>query len=633
MLSHLSTTNKAAVLPRLHSSISATTKTFRDPLQTRGYRIVAHPQYYHRTCASHSDCSSPKKSKDVHILDRHRPNFNSTKTTSFASSALKQRQSQVGLKNLVNDSNLAAVYLARATSYTSYTAHPKSSNGYRAARAASRSISKYGVNSQRDSSSYQIPVKKFAGYKPQFSEFQPPSGVTGPPPPAPLPTEPYVTDSELYLDGRTLEEELSAYYKAVRHNEPDGSPEPAPCPIRQALKEYDLKAGPDIYNGFGYNEPDGKPPVQAKSQDDCLKEYEQKVHANGYKSVAWNEPDGLPQEKPSEIEGFLAEYEKKDANAYQSFGYNEPDGKPAPEPSSLEDALAEFDQNDANAYKPFGYNEPDGKAPEQPDQVNEALAEFDQKWEPKIQNDNFFFDEPYSPGPDQSATVAPVSTTKNVRAKQIFTLLDISNKEPLVIRKANSSTPKIGKGRRETAAEKDARRKKLEVEFAKSSVQFVEDIEAVTKDNHSRLVRKRMQELKGIDITTQGDNNLPGAKDVEETEHEALRLLKQCKELRKNIGSQLAGFDTAPSVTAAHTAQELPGTAVNTVTGGTKRFESDITTRREEDVFSGRESRWQKKERRQRKRGVFKRVFTAGLAGAGVFYAAGVVSEFFYQGW
>jgi hypothetical protein len=93
-----------------------------------------------------------------------------------------------------------------------------------------------------------IPVKTFKGYRSQFSQFTPPQvsqsieeKTTSPSAPAienATATDSVLSDSEMYLDGRSLEEELGIY-EPYRHNEPDGQPPLEADPVEEALKHFE----------------------------------------------------------------------------------------------------------------------------------------------------------------------------------------------------------------------------------------------------------------------------------------------------------------------------------------------------------------------------------------------------------
>lgn len=532
---------------------------------------------------------------------------------------------EVDLQKLKHDSNQAAVYIARSTTFTSYkpiSSEPRTPQSYIAERNASRRIPGFNPkkNKKSNDTEYTIPVKTFSGYRPQFDEFKPPMApvATGnllfnkpPGPPAPSGAATYVTDSELYLDGRTLEQELTPYYKPVKAYEPDGLPVDAVCPIQEALLEYDAKPNVD-YNGFGYNEPDGKPIEVPCSVEEGLNDYDQTAKYDGAKPFTFNEPDGLPAKPACEVESALDQYDQKATyDGAKPFTFNEPDGLPIEAVCEVESALNEYDlKKEANGYQPFGHNEPNGQPPQKVDSTRAALDEYDQKWEPKIENDNFFFDEDFRRELEEVARTAPIvgSKTDNVSAtKDEAALIGV-----VPIRKVASGSIK---SRKETPEERKARRAKLESDFEKSSTQFVKDIEAVRKTDKVRHSRKQLEEF----------------------EIEASVLLNQYHHLRGKIDArleELAEEDRKARFANGEKPVSTRGTALNETiqsAATTHPFKSGIDVRREKAVFSGRkgERRWKRK---QRQGGKVKSVLCGAAAGAGVFYAAGVVSEFFTTG-
>ena len=307
----------------------------------------------------------------------------------------KRATTEVDLQKLKHDSNKAAVYLARTTTFTTHGPkgyeQPRSFQGSIAERNASRRIPRNVPSNAQKDIDYTILVKKFGGYHPQFREFKPPSAPVGkesrnilfsklPPPPSSANSASYVTDSELYLDGRTLAEELNQYYEPVKHNEPDGSPIVAQCPIRQALLEYDAKKEAN-YNGFGYNEPDGKPPTRPCMVEDGLGEYDQTAKYDGATPFTFNEPDGLPIEPICEVETALSQYDSTATyDGAKPFTFNEPDGLPVEPSCEVEAALDSYDQKATyDGARPFTFNEPDGLPVEPVSEVETALKEYDAK--------------------------------------------------------------------------------------------------------------------------------------------------------------------------------------------------------------------------------------------------------------
>lgn len=634
LVSHFTSASKPSVLPRLHSSTKASTLSRaslkQSQQQIRTFRLAVKSSYYHRISSS--------SSRDIDILNRRLMlsrqagvPISFSRVAGIAGSVVCERKStvDVDLQKLKHDSNQAAVYLARTT-FTSYKPkgydQPRSSQSYTTERNASRRINKYGPSKNESLGNVECAVAEntFSGYRPQFEEFKPPGApfskgsdnilLNKPPPPSPPPAGSviYVTDSELYLDGRTLEQELSVYYKPVQHNEPDGSPIEVPCPIREALKDYDTKADCN-YNGFGYNEPDGKPPVEAQPIEHGLGEYDQKAQYDASKPFTFNEPDGLLIEPSCVVESALGDYDQKaQYEGSKPFTFNEPDGLLIEEPCAVESALNEYDAKlEANDYKPFAHNEPNGQQAQAPRSAKAALNECDQKWEPKIENDNFFFDEDFVTALEKVAATAPTVATKDANLAALKTEAELTGAAP--IRKVKTSAGFI-KGRKETANEKKARRAKLESDFEKSSDRFVRDIEAVRKSDKIRHSKKQLEQF----------------------EIEASVLLNQYHHLRGKIDARLEELEAEDKNAGGLVRREVStgGAAFSDAiesTATTHPFKSGIDVRREEEVFSGGKGdrRWEK---RQRRAGKVRRVLGGAVAGAGVFYAAGVVSEFFTTG-
>ena len=628
LVSHFASASKPSVLSQLHSSTSASTlsrASFRlSQHQRRGFRSVVKTSYYHRVTNT--------TSRDTDILNRRLMlSRQAGIPISFRAAGIpgtvvceRKAAAEVDLQRLKHDSNQAGVYIARSTTFTSYkpiSSEPRTPQSYIAERNASRRIPGFNPKKTKkpNDTEHAIPVKTFSGYRPQFEEFKPPvapvstANPLNKPPgtPASSGAATYVTDSELYFDGRTLEQELNPYYKPIKAYEPDGLPVDAVCPIQQALSEYDAKPNVD-YNGFGYNEPDGKPIELPCSVEKGLNDYDQTAKYDGAKPFTFNEPDGLPVEPACEVESALDQYDQNATyDGAKPFTFNEPDGLPIEAACKVESALNEYDlKKEANGYQPFGHNEPNGQPPQKADSTRAALNEYDQKWEPKIENDNFFFDVDFQKELEDVARTAPIYASKTDNASAIEDEAALIGAVP--IRKVASGSIK---GRKETPEERKARRAKLESDFEKSSTQFVKDIEAVRKNDKVRHSRKQLEEF----------------------EIEASVLLNQYHHLRGKIDArleELAEEDRKAEFVNGEKAVSTGGTALNDTiqsAATTHPFKSGIDVRREEAVFSGPKGgrRWSKKQRRG---GKVKSVLGGAAAGAGVFYAAGVVSEFFTTG-
>lgn len=144
-------------------------------------------------------------------------------------------------------------------------------------------------------------------------------------------------------------------------------------------------------------------------------------------------------------------------------------------------------------------------------------------------------------------------------------------------------------------------------------MQFIEDIQAVRAGDRARLSRKL----------------------IDEFELEASMILNQIGHLRSKLDARLAeleleGSNVSPSLNRMERIASKPFSA-SSAQEETTAFKSGIDVRREEDVFTGQKhSGWQQREKV--KRGTLRRVLLSAVACTGVFYAAGVVSEFFTTG-
>lgn len=487
-------------------------------------------------------------------------------------SSSKGRVSDINLRELKVNSQ-SSIYLARA-SYT--VTNPTKSNQTQGSEAA------------RDT-----PIKKF------LNKFErPSSGIYGPPPPPPIRFSgtSYITDSELYLDGRTLKEELSRYATGIRWNEPDGLIEDSHCPVRQALMEYEKKAHPDVYNGFGYNEPDGKPPITVTSTEEAISEFDNNasIYAQPFK---WNEPDGLPQEPLSATEQALKEYDETKSHGYKPFGYMEPDGLPTEKLSSTEAALNEFDQTQSYE-KGFAFQEPDGLPPSEVSSTEKALNEFDQQ---QVYNKGFAAYEP-----DGQAPLAADPVQEGLRPFDKESGLGVANQC-----RTSSTSLQAGK---ETNNEKRARRAKLEADFEKSSVRFVEDVQAVRRGDRARLSKKLIDEFELE--TSMILNQIGHLRSKHDARLEELNLVDR----NITISKQRPERSTCRPFSASSAQEEADA------------FKSNIDFRREEDVFTGQnQSGWQQEEKKKN-RGTAKRVLLSATACTGIFYAGDVVSQFFATG-
>ncbi|KFY23404.1 hypothetical protein V493_05875 [Pseudogymnoascus sp. VKM F-4281 (FW-2241)] len=254
------------------------------------------------------------------------------------------------------------------------------------------------LSTQTDSPASHIPIKNFYDHGPPVSQF---------PGPEPLPKQStattsdsspttasqskatYVTDSELYRDGRTVEQELGVY-TPFQHNEPDGHFPPPPDPVEQALSNgRPLEEELGIYKPFRYNEPDGHFPPPPDPVEQALSNGKPLAEELGnYKPFRYNEPDGHFPPPPDPVEQALANGRtlKEELGIYKPFRHNEPDGHPPVSADSSGKISGNRRQlaDELGVYKPFRYNEPDGQFAPPADPVNKALNEFDQEWDSEL---------------------------------------------------------------------------------------------------------------------------------------------------------------------------------------------------------------------------------------------------------
>ena len=375
---------------------------------------------------------------------------------------------------------------------------------------------------ETDRKPIEVPVKTFKGYRSQFQDFAPP---TEKPSDEELKTyQPFLfhePDGKLPQIPDTITEGLKDYegngykpffyneptgslrkksdpvqdgledydnqasYSAFRHNEPDGKPTEKSNPIQQGLEDYDSATS---YTPFFHNEPDGKPPVSARkcSVQEGLKAYDDK---SSYGAFRYNEPDGKAPEKPDPVQEGLKDYDAQ--TSYGAFRHNEPDGKPSQTDRAdpVQEGLKDFDNQ--NSYGAFRYNEPDGKPAdsEQPDSVREGLKDFD------AQNSYgaFKHNEPDGRPPvnrdtvaeglrdfDRRAKYGPTKTTIQDRIKNFlgrtssvsnkYYQSDVDTTEDLDLLRPNdvrAASGLIRGPRKETEAEKLAKRRQLEADFHK----------------------------------------------------------------------------------------------------------------------------------------------------------------------
>ncbi|KAL5348395.1 hypothetical protein ACLOAV_006878 [Pseudogymnoascus australis] len=438
--SHLSPAGRTAVLPQLQSSRAVTsTAGSRSPWrhqQTRGIRLEFWSWNLQQPGSrGHQACHKISKSAYIEALNRkllrnrhHRLHISNSSMKSFMCSAFHENKTRVNLRELKNDATRTASNLARATSGSINTSRKATTDGH-SGRAptndgASLLNQKYEIDpitnrkvfkqdsstlstqtTQTDSPASHIPIKNFYDHGPPVSQFPGPqplqkqSATTAPESLASTASQSkgtYVTDSELYRDGRTVEQELGVY-TPFQHNEPDGHFPPPPDPVEEALSNgRPLEEELGIYKPFRYNEPDGHFPPPPDPVEQALSNGRPLEEELGiYKPFRYNEPDGHFPPPPDPVEKALNKGRtlKEELGIYKPFRHNEPDGHPPGPVGSTKAGLGNRRQlaDELGVYKPFQYNEPDGHYAPPPNPVDKALNEFDQKWDPELK--------PYSASP------------------------------------------------------------------------------------------------------------------------------------------------------------------------------------------------------------------------------------------
>lgn len=270
-------------------------------------------------------------------------------------------------------------------------------------------------------------------------------------------------------------------YKPYFAYEPDGKKPDGEKPhqVQEGLKDYD--AGESYKPYFAY-EPDGKKPHKVQ---DGLKDYDS---GESYKPYFAYEPDG---KKPHQVQDGLKDYDA--GVSYEPYFAYEPDGKiphattTADDSCPVQEGLKDYDMS--GSYGPVMYREPDGKLPETLCSVQEGLKAYDNitSYEPRSANDpanNF--------DPVKSAatgglhdfdcrmtygTKQRMSNTNNDRSSgsSRSTPPDESNKkEDLDLLRASDVRAASGiiKGtRKETKAEKRAKREELEAQYQQLTIE------------------------------------------------------------------------------------------------------------------------------------------------------------------
>ncbi|KFY74636.1 hypothetical protein V499_05383 [Pseudogymnoascus sp. VKM F-103] len=425
--SHLGPAGRTALLPQLQSSRAVISTTVsRSPWrheQTRGIRLEFWSWNLQPGSRGHQACHKISKSAYIEALNRkllrnrhHRLHISNSSMKSFMCSAFYEDKSRVNLQKLKNDATRTASNLARATSGSINTSRKATTDGHSGRTPSSDGLFnlKYEIDPitnrkvfkqdsstlspQTDTPASHIPNQKFYDHGPPVSQF---------PGPQPLPKQStktaldglattasqsqgtYVTDSELYRDGRTVEQELGVY-TPFQHNEPDGHFPPPPDPVEQALSNgRPLEEELGDYQPFRYNEPDGHFPPPPDPVEQALNNGRPLEEELGiYKPFRYNEPDGHFPPPPDPVEQALNNGRslKEELGIYKAFRHNEPDGHPPVSADSAGQTLGNRRQlaDELGVYKPFRYNEPDGQFAPPPDPVNKALNEFDQEWDPEL---------------------------------------------------------------------------------------------------------------------------------------------------------------------------------------------------------------------------------------------------------
>jgi hypothetical protein len=264
--------------------------------------------------------------------------------------------------------------------------------------------------------------------------------------------------------------------------EPDGKmPEPSDT-VQESLKEFD--SGESYKPYFAY-EPDGK---KSDLEKDGLQEYESGVSYEPYFAY---EPDG---KMPTTVEEGLKEYET--GVTYEPFFAYEPDGKMAEEVTDSSMRTTEScpvqeglkDHDEKVSYGAVRYREPDGKLPEEPCPVQEGLKAYDNitAYEPRPVNhpaNNFDLAKsaatgglhdfccrmtygtiPRSHSSDHTSTSGGQSFPQNQSDTRED--LDLLRSSDVRASAGHSKGPK-----RETAAEKQAKRQELEEQYQKLSIE------------------------------------------------------------------------------------------------------------------------------------------------------------------
>ncbi|ELR04398.1 hypothetical protein GMDG_01474 [Pseudogymnoascus destructans 20631-21] len=414
--SRLSPAGRTAVLPQLQSSRAvASTALSRSPWrhqQTRGIRLEFWSWNLQPGSRGHQARHKISKSAYIEALNRqllrnrhHRLHISNSSMKSFMCSAFYEDKSRVNLQKLKNDATSGSINTSRKATTDGHSGTP-SNDGllnlkYEIDSITNRKVFKQDsstLSAQTDTPASHISIQKLYDHGPPVSQFPGPqplpkqSATTtrdGPSTTASQSKGAYVTDSELYRDGRTVEQELGVY-TPFQHNEPDGHFPPPPDPVEQALSNgRPLEEELGDYQPFRYNEPDGHFPPPPDPVEHALNNGRPLEEELGiYKPFRYNEPDGHFPPPPDPVEQALNNGRslKEELGIYKAFRHNEPDGHPPVSADSAGGTLGNRLQlaDELGVYKPFRYNEPDGHFAPPPDPMNKALNDFDQEWDPEL---------------------------------------------------------------------------------------------------------------------------------------------------------------------------------------------------------------------------------------------------------
>jgi hypothetical protein len=265
-------------------------------------------------------------------------------------------------------------------------------------------------SSEHDQNTFEVPVKTFKGYRSQFQEFKPPMPA----------------DS---LSGVKSPEQ-------VLPNQKQDSASVKPNSIDESLKEYETG---ESYKPYFAYEPDGKRPDPVR---EGLKEYETN---ESYKPYFAYEPDG---KIPDPVQEGLRDYDSR--VSYATFPWGVPD-KEVSQDSVRSDPVQEGlrDYDSKTCYGPVMYNEPDGKSFQEHASIQESSKL------PRIED-------------------ARLNSRISLPSKVLRHQDDADTREDLDLLRPSDVRAASGiiKGsKKETEAEKIAKRKELEDDFQKLAVE------------------------------------------------------------------------------------------------------------------------------------------------------------------